>query len=393
MKTRTQVAIVGAGPAGLLLAHLLHRAGIESVVVERRSRDYCEQRIRAGVLEHGTVSTLVESGVGERLRREGLVHHGIELRFEGHGHRLDLAQLTGGRSITVYGQQEVVKDLIAARLAYGGAIHFEAADVRLDGIESGSPSVTFAALGEEHRLECDFIAGCDGSHGVCRESIPSGALRTYTREYPFAWLGILAEAAPSRDELLYASHARGFSLFSMRSPKITRLYLQVPAGESIEGWSDDRIWAELHARLDVPEGWRPNEGPILEKSITGLRSFVAEPMQHGALFLAGDAAHIVPPTGAKGLNLAVADVRALAKALGRFYSMGRPDALGAYSATCLKRVWRAEHFSWWMTAMLHSFPDGDAFHRKLQLAQLEYVVASRNAAASLAENYVGLPYE
>jgi p-hydroxybenzoate 3-monooxygenase len=393
MHTRTQVAIIGAGPAGLLLAHLLQRAGIESIVVEAKSREYCEQRIRAGVLEQGTVDTLNESGVGDRLRREGLVHHGIELRFGGRGHRLDITELSGGRSITVYGQQEVVKDLIMARIASGAPIHFEASEVAIDGIDSDAPTVRFERGGESHDITCDYIAGCDGFHGVCRASLPADALTIHEREYPFAWLGILAQAAPSHDELVYASHERGFALFSMRSTKVTRLYLQVAPDESLDAWSDDRIWNELHERLRGDDGWKPNEGPIIEKGVTGMRSFVAEPMRHGQLFLAGDAAHIVPPTGAKGLNLAVADVRVLAKALVNLYRNNTDAGLRAYSATCLKRVWRAEHFSWWMTAMLHRFPDEDSFHRELQRAQLEYVVSSRAAAASLAENYVGLPYE
>ena len=388
---RTQVAIVGAGPAGLTLAHLLHRAGIDSVVLEGRARDYVEHRVRAGVLEHGTVELLDECGVGERMRREGLVHHGIELRLAGRGHRIDLTALTG-RSITVYGQQEVVKDLIAARVASGRTIHFEAREVAIEGIDTDRPRVWFEADGKREAIDCDFIAGCDGFHGVCRASLPQGAITAHERTYPFAWLGILAEAAPSRDELVYASHDRGFALFSMRSPTLTRLYLQVAPDEPIEAWSDDRIWSELHARFEGEDGWRPNEGRIVEKGITAMRSFVAEPMRHGRLFLAGDAAHIVPPTGAKGLNLAVADVRVLARALTRWYARRDEAALDAYSATCLGRVWRAEHFSWWMTAMLHRFHGEDSFHRKLQLAQLEYVASSRAAATSLAENYVGLPW-
>jgi p-hydroxybenzoate 3-monooxygenase len=389
---RTQVAIVGAGPAGLLLAHLLARAGIESAVVEIRSREYVEHRIRAGVLEQGTVDLLVEAGVGERLRREGLVHHGMELRFGGAGHRIDLTALSGGRSITVYGQQEVVKDLIGARLATGAAIHFDAADVRIDAIDTTAPRVLFRDGGEDRRIDCDFIAGCDGFHGICRAAIPQGALTFHERAYPFAWLGILAAAAPSRQELAYASHDRGFALFSMRSPELTRLYLQVAPDETLDGWTDARIWSELHARFEGSDRWQPNEGPILEKGVTGMRSFVTEPMRHGRLFLAGDAAHIVPPTGAKGLNLAVADVRVLAWALSRFYRKRDLHAFDAYSETCLKRIWRAEHFSWWMTAMLHRFHGEDSFHRKLQLAQLEYVVSSPAAAAALAENYVGLPF-
>lgn len=388
---RTAVAIIGAGPAGLLLSHLLHRAGVDSVIVEARSREYAEQRIRAGVLEQGTVDILTAAGVGERLRREGLVHEGIELRFAGRGHRIDIAGLTGGRRITVYGQQEVVKDLIAARLAAGGAIHFESSDVRLEELQATRPRVRFVHEGNEHTLDCDFIAGCDGYHGVCRAAIPAAALTLHERTYPFAWLGIVANAAPSRQELVYAHHDRGFALFSMRSPTITRLYLQVAPEERLDRWPDARIWQELHARLDGGDGWRPNEGPVLEKTVTGMRSFVAEPMRHGRLFLAGDAAHIVPPTGAKGMNLAVADVHVLAHAFARFYDAGSESLLDAYSATRLARVWRAEDFSWWMTAMLHRFPDGDSFQRRLQMAQLEYVVASRAAATALAENYVGLP--
>jgi p-hydroxybenzoate 3-monooxygenase len=390
---RTQVAIVGAGPAGLLLAHLLHRAGIDSVVVEIRSREYAEHRVRAGVLEQGTVNMLIENGVGARLKREGLVHHGVELRFGGTGHRIDLTELSGGRSITVYGQQEVVKDLIAARLASREPLHFEASDVRIADYDTDRPRVTFRHAGQEHALECDFIAGCDGFHGICRESIAAGALAVFERTYPYAWLGILAAAPPSREELSYASHERGFALFSMRSSELTRLYLQVAPDESMEAWSDDRIWSELMTRFAGDDGWLPRQGPVLERLLAPMRSFVAEPMRHGRLFLAGDAAHIVPPTGAKGMNLAVADVRVLARALARWYASGEEDGLDAYSATCLRRVWRAEHFSWWMTSMLHLDPGGDRFHRRLQLAQLEYVVTSRAAATSLAENYVGLPFE
>ena len=389
---RTQVAIVGAGPAGLTLAHLLHRAGIDSVVVEIRSREHVEHRVRAGVLEHGTVELLERCGVGERLRREGLVHHGIELRFSGEGHRIDLTGLTG-RSITVYGQQEVVKDLIAARIATGRPIHFEARDVAIAGFDTERPRVRFEADGRVETVDCDFIAGCDGFHGICRASLPQGTFTVHERAYPFAWLGILAEAPPSHGELVYASHERGFALFSMRSPSLTRLYLQVEPEERIEAWSDDRIWSELAARFEAADGWQPKRGAIVEKIVAGMRSFVAEPMRHGRLFLAGDAAHIVPPTGAKGMNLAVADVRVLAAALARWYANGDDAALERYSEACLQRVWRAEHFSWWMTAMLHRFHGESSFHRKLQLAQLEYVVSSRAAATSLAENYVGLPWD
>jgi len=388
---RTQVGIVGAGPAGLLLAHLLTRQGIDCVVVEARARAYVEQRVRAGVLEQGTVDLLVASGVGDRLRREGLVHHGIELRFGGRGHRIDMTALTGGRAITVYGQQEVVKDLIAARLDAGGPILFEAADVAVAGLEGPAPAIRFRHAGAPRTLECDFIAGCDGFHGICRGAVPAGVLRTFERAYPFAWLGILAAAPPTHDELIYAHHDAGFALYSMRSPEVTRLYLQVAPDEDLARWPDERIWSELHTRLETTDGWRLQEGRILERGVTGMRSFVTEPMQHGRLFLAGDAAHIVPPTGAKGMNLAIADVNALARALAAHYADGTDTALERYSATCLARVWRAEHFSWWMTSMLHRFPDADDFQHKLQRAQLEYVVSSRAAAASLAENYVGMP--
>jgi len=388
---RTQVGIVGAGPAGLLLAHLLTRQGIDCVVVEARARAYVEQRVRAGVLEQGTVDLLVASGVGDRLRREGLVHHGIELRFGGRGHRIDMTALTGGRAITVYGQQEVVKDLIAARLDAGGPILFEAADVAVAGLEGPAPAIRFRHAGAPRTLECDFIAGCDGFHGICRGAVPAGVLRTFERAYPFAWLGILAAAPPTHDELIYAHHDAGFALYSMRSPEVTRLYLQVAPDEDLARWPDERIWSELHTRLETTDGWRLQEGRILERGVTGMRSFVTEPMQHGRLFLAGDAAHIVPPTGAKGMNLAIADVNALARALAAHYADGTDTALERYSATCLARVWRAEHFSWWMTSMLHRFPDADDFQHKLQRAQLEYVVSSRAAATSLAENYVGMP--
>jgi p-hydroxybenzoate 3-monooxygenase len=391
MPVRTQVGIVGAGPAGLMLSHLLHLEGIESVVLEARSRDYVEKRVRAGVLEHGTVELLDEAGVGARMRREGLTHHGLELRFEGTGHRIDLSALTGGRSITVYGQQEVVKDLIKARLDAGGQVLFEVDDVRPERVDTDRPVIRFVHEGAEHELRCDVVAGCDGFHGVCRPSIPDGVLTVLERVYPFAWLGILAQAPPSSDELIYTYHQRGFALHSMRSPEITRLYLQVDPTEEIGSWPDERIWEELHARLATRDGFTLAEGPMLEKGITPMRSFVVEPMQHGRLFLAGDAAHIVPPTGAKGLNLAVADVRVLAAALARFYASGSTDLLDGYSASCLRRVWRVQHFSWWMTSMLHRATDEDAYQHRLQLAQLEYVVRSTPAATTLAENYVGMP--
>jgi p-hydroxybenzoate 3-monooxygenase len=389
---RTQVAIVGAGPAGLLLAHLLQRQGIESVVIENRARDYVEHRVRAGVLEQGSVDLLNDSGVGARLQREGLVHHGIELRFGGQGHRIDMTSLTGGRSITVYGQQEVVRDLIRARIDAGGEIMFGVSEVSVADIDSNAPKVMFVRDGKRIELVCDLIAGCDGFHGVCRPSIPAGVLSTFERAYPFAWLGILAAAPPTHDELIYAYHQRGFALYSMRSPEVTRLYLQVAPEEDIDNWPDARIWEDLHTRLETDDGWKLSEGAITEKGITGMRSFVVEPMQYGRIFLAGDAAHIVPPTGAKGMNLALADVRVLAQAATEFFKTGKRELLDAYSATCLKRVWRAEHFSWWMTSMLHRFPSDDVFQQRLQRSQLEYVVGSRAAAASLAENYVGLPF-
>ena len=389
---RTQVGILGAGPAGLMLSHLLHRAGISSVVLESRNRDYVEHRVRAGVLEQGTVDLLEQTGVGERMRREGLLHHGIELRFDGVGHRIDFPSLTGGRSIMVYGQQEVVKDLIAARLADGGTVVFDATDAAVHGIDSSEPSITYMHGGEPRTVRCDFIAGCDGFHGVSRQAMPAGVLEIFERVYPFAWLGILAKAPPTHDELIYAYHDHGFALYSMRSPEITRLYLQIAPDEDVALWPDERVWQELHTRLETDDGWKLIEGPVLEKIVAGMRSFVAEPMQHGRLFLAGDAAHIVPPTGAKGMNLAIADVRTLSRALADFYASGREDKLAAYSRICLERVWRAEHFSWWMTSMLHRFPNDDGFGHRLQRSQLAYLTSSHAAAASLAENYVGLPF-
>jgi p-hydroxybenzoate 3-monooxygenase len=375
-----------------MLSHLLHREGIESVVLENRTREYVEHRVRAGVLEQGTVDLLDSAGVGARMRREGLVHRGIEMRFAGETRRIDFPSLTGGRSIIVYGQQEVVKDLIGARLADGGAILFEATNVVPRGFDGDEPSVRFTHDGRDRALACDFIVGCDGFHGVCRQAMPQGHLEIFERTYPFAWLGILAKAPPTHDELIYAYHDHGFALYSMRSPELTRLYLQVAPGEDPALWPDRRIWDELHARLETNDGWTLREGEILETLVAPMRSFVAEPMQCGRLFLAGDAAHIVPPTGAKGMNLAVADVRVLARALATFYASGGEDGLSQYSRRCLARVWRAEHFSWWMTSMLHRFPGDDPFGRRLQLAQLEYVTTSIAAATSLAENYVGLPF-
>ncbi len=386
---RTQVGIVGAGPAGLLLAHLLHLAGVDSVVVEARSREYVENRIRAGVLEHTTEDLLIGAGVGARMQRESLPHRGIHLRFAGHDHRIDFAALTG-RHVTVYSQHKVVQDLIAARLAAGRAILFEAADVAVHDLATDRPRITFRHDGTAHELTCDVIAGCDGFHGICRSAIPPGALSVFERVYPFAWLGILAAAQPSADELVYASHDRGFALLSMRSPELVRLYLQCAPDEDIDAWSDDRIWTELAARSARP-GFTLNQGPILQRSLTPMRSFVVEPMQYGRMFLAGDAAHIVPPTGAKGLNLAAADVAVLARTLDAFFRHGNGDALAGYSAACLDRVWKVQRFSWWMTSMLHRFEAASTFERRVQLAELEYLAGSTAASTALAENYVGLP--
>jgi p-hydroxybenzoate 3-monooxygenase len=386
---RTQVGIVGAGPAGLALAQILHVQGIESVVIEARSRDHVEHRIRAGVLEQPTVDLLTEAGAGERLHREGIVHHGVELQFGGERHRIALSDLAGGAVIVIYGQTEVVKDLIRLRLAAGAPLLFEVDNVSLRGTDTLQPVIAFTHDGRPHELECDVVAGCDGFHGVCRPAIPGGVLHESSREYPFGWLGILADVAPSNDELVYAHSDRGFALLSLRSPTLSRLYLQCAPDEDIDLWPDERIWEELQLRLGVP-GWTLQEGPILEKGVTGMRSFVAEPMQHGRLFLTGDAAHIVPPTGAKGLNLAIADAAVLAEAITDWFATGSRTGLDGYSDACLRRVWRAQHFSWWMTSMLHLLPGGDPFDQRLQLSQLRYVTGSQAAATTLAENYVGL---
>ncbi|HLK48645.1 MAG TPA: 4-hydroxybenzoate 3-monooxygenase [Bryobacteraceae bacterium] len=390
---KTQIGIVGAGPAGLLLAHLLHLDGISSVIVETKSREFVEQRVRAGVLEHGSVDLLNAIGVGERMRKEGLIHEGVEFLFQGRRHRIHFRDLIG-RCITVYGQQEVVKDLIQARLKAGGRILFEAEAVTLSGLDSDRPAIRYRDPNGEGEILCDFIAGCDGFHGVSRTSIPPGVLRLYERVYPFAWLGILAQAPPASEELIYSNHERGFALLSMRSPAITRLYLQCAPDEDLSEWPDERIWRELQTRLGCAPDFRLTEGPILQKGVTPMRSFVAEPMQYGRLYLAGDAAHIVPPTGAKGMNLAIADVRVLSRALQSYYAAGSSAGLAAYSQTCLRRVWRAQHFSWWMTSMLHR-SDGpySEFDYRRQLAELENIVTSRAAAGNLAENYVGLPIE
>jgi len=391
-KMRTQVGIVGAGPAGLFLSLLLQREGIESVVVEMHSRKYVEERIRAGVLEQGTVDLMHKLGVGERLKLQGLEHGGIELRFGGRGHRIDFRELTNGKCVTIYAQHEVIKDLIAARLAANRPILFAAENVSVHGLDGERPTIQFQMNGAPEKLECDFIAGCDGFHGISRASIPEEIQHVFSRSYPFGWLGILMQAPPSAQELIYTYHERGFALVSTRSPDLQRLYIQCDPQDDIANWSDAMIVEELQLRLATKDNWQLLVGPIIQKSILAMRSFVIEPMQYGRLFLAGDAAHIVPPTGAKGLNLAVADVRHLARALTMFYKQNRTDLLEAYSTTCLRRVWRAEHFSWWMTSMLHRFLDDDAFQQRMQRSQLDYTVSSRAAATSLAENYVGLPF-
>src|SRR4051812_48674816 len=388
---RTQVAIIGAGPAGLMLGHLLHLRGIDSLIVENRSRDYVIERVRAGVLEQGTVDLLTASGVGARLQREGMRHGGIHLAFGGRRHHIDMAALTGGRAITIYGQNEVVKDLIDARTASGRPLYFDASDVAPSRLDETTSSVSFVSGGESHQVIADFVAGCDGFHGVCRGLIPASHLQTYQREYPFGWLGILAHAPPSSDELVYSNHPRGFALFSMRSPQVTRLYLQCGPDEDVAAWPDERIWSELQQRLATDDGWRPNEGAILQKGVTGMRSFVPEPMRFGRLFLAGDAAHIVPPTGAKGLNLAMADVWRLSQAIEASFRSGSETLLDSYSDDCLRRVWRAQQFSWWMTSMLHRSPERNPYDERRQVAELEYVTTSRAAMTSLAENYVGFP--
>jgi len=385
---RTQVAIIGAGPAGLLLSHLLHLNGIESMVLESRSRAEIEATIRAGVLEQGSMDILNDAGVGARMRAEGALHHGVEFAFGGRRHRIDLTELTG-KAITVYPQHEVIIDLVAARLAAGGQILFETSEVALDGTDGARPSVAFVHRGEAQRIEADFVIGCDGFHGVSRPAIPSSLRQDFQRTYPFGWFGILVESAPSSNELIYAQHERGFALVSTRSPTVQRLYFQCDPKDHVDNWSDDRIWAELHGRLENDDGWKLNEGRIFQKGIIGMRSFVCAPMRSGRLFLAGDAAHIVPPTGAKGMNLAISDVKILAQALDDFYKKGSETGLDGYSEAALKRIWRAEYFSWWMTRMLHTFADASPFERQVQRAELENVVASRAMSMALAENYVG----
>jgi len=386
----TQVGIVGAGPAGLMLARLLTLQGIESVIIENRSRDYIENRIRAGLIEHWAADLLVDVGAGERMKREGLLHWGINLGINGDLHRIDFQKLVDKR-VTIYGQQEVVKDLVERRLADGGPLYFEVDDVSVRDLTSERPKIRFTHQGKNQEIECDFIAGCDGFHGICRPSVPAGVLRIFEREYPFGWLGILSESPPPDHELIYSYTDGGFALYTMRSETLSRLYLQCDHDEDIANWPDARIWEELHKRLGGAR--KLQEGTMLQKGITAMRSFVAEPMQYGRLFLAGDSAHIVPPTGAKGMNLAFADVVFLDRGLNAFYKLSRTDLLEKYTQTCLRRVWKAQRFSWWMTQLLHLFPEETPFDRRRQLSDLDYITSSDTAAKSLAEQYVGLPLD
>ena len=390
---KTQVAIIGAGPSGLLLGQLLHRQGIDNVIVERRSGEYVLSRIRAGVLEQGMVDLLREAGVDQRMDEEGLPHDGFELVFDNRRVRVTLDELTGGSKVMVYGQTEVTQDLMQAREAVGATTLYEAENVKPFDLESDAPYLTFEHNGETVRLDCDYIAGCDGYHGVSRQAIPQDRIKAFEKIYPFGWLGMLSDTPPVSDELIYASHSRGFSLCSMRSATRSRYYLQVPLDEKVEDWSDERFWQELKRRLPDEVAAKLVTGPSIEKSIAPLRSFVVEPMQYGRLFLVGDAAHIVPPTGAKGLNLAASDVNTLYRLMVKVYQEGRTDLIERYSPTCLKRIWKAERFSWWMTSMLHNFSDEEDFNSRMQLAELDYVTSSKAGLTTIAENYVGLPYE
>jgi p-hydroxybenzoate 3-monooxygenase len=387
---RTQVGIIGAGPAGLMLARLLRLQGIDSIIIENRNRQYIENRIRAGLVEHWAADLLVELGVGERMQREGLLHWGTNIGINGELHHLDFKSLVGKR-ITIYGQQEVVKDMVARRLSDGGDLLFEVGDVSVHDLTSNSPTIRFTHDGKARTIECDFIAGCDGYHGICRPSFPEGVLSVFERDYPFGWLGILSESPPPDHDLIYSYTDEGFALYTMRSPTLARLYLQCDHDEEVEGWPDARIWEHLHRRLGGAR--KLQEGKILNKGVTAMRSFVVEPMQYGRLFLAGDSAHIVPPTGAKGMNLAFADVVYLSRALEAFYGNKGNERLEGYSATCLRRVWKAQRFSWWMTQIMHRFPHETAFDRRRQLADLDYLTHSEVAMKSLAEQYVGLPLD
>src|SRR5437870_5137737 len=389
-KIRTQVGIIGAGPAGLLLSHILHLQGIESIIIEKSSRNDVEAIIKAGVLEQGTVDLMNKIGAGERMMKEGFHHDGIILRFDGRDERIDFPSLTGGKKVTIYAQHDVNKDLIKTRLDSGGDIRFEAKDVSVYDLDSNAPKIRFRSKeGVVDEIKCDFIAGCDGTQGICRPSIPAGALKVYERLYPFGWFGILCKAPPSSAELLYAIHERGFVLVGARSPDIQRMYFQCSPTEKIAAWSDDRIWAEFRARLETKDGWALKEGPIFSKTVIGMRSMLVEPMRYGRLFLAGDSAHVVPPTGAKGLNLAASHAQILTRALTAFYKSNRGDLLDDYSATALRRIWKAARFSWWFTSMMHSFPGADEFQHRLQVAELDYVTGSKAGSTALAENYVG----
>lgn len=390
---KTKIAIVGAGPSGLLLGQLLHNAGIENIIIERQSPEYVLSRIRAGVLEQGMVDLLREAGVSERMDAEGLVHDGFELALNGRLEHINLKELTDGKTVLVYGQTEITRDLMAAREASAAQTIYQAHDVQLHDLKSDAPYVTYEKDGQTHRIDCDYIAGCDGFHGISRKSIPAGVLNEFERVYPFGWLGLLADTPPVHDELIYARHERGFALCSMRSSTRTRYYVQVPATEKVEDWSDDRFWNELRKRLPAEQAENLVTGPSLEKSIAPLRSFVVEPMQYGNLFLLGDAAHIVPPTGAKGLNLAASDVNTMFRILCKVYHNGRTDLLEKYSEICLRRIWKAERFSWWMTNMLHNFVEHDPFTQRIQQTELEYFISSEAGRRTIAENYVGLPYE
>ena len=390
---KTKIAIVGAGPSGLLLGQLLQKAGIDNIIIERQTPEYILGRIRAGVLEQGTADLLREAGVSERMEKEGLIHDGFELAIGGRLERIDLKELTGGKTVVVYGQTEVTRDLMNARNACGAQTIYQADNVAIHDMKSDAPYITYEKDGVAQRIDCDYVAGCDGYHGVSRKSIPADVLTEYERVYPFGWLGVLADTPPVHDELIYAQHERGFALCSMRSATRTRYYVQVPMTEKVEDWSDERFWDELRQRIPAEQAAKLVTGPSIEKSIAPLRSFVVEPMQYGNLFLLGDAAHIVPPTGAKGLNLAASDVNTMFRILCKVYQEGRTDLLEKYSEICLRRIWKAERFSWWLTSMMHDFPENDAFTKQMQKTELEYFVGSVAGRTTIAENYVGLPYE